>query len=128
MSSSIISPADGLDRLDITADGRPAVQSQRLDVTLVARNGVNPAAMYLFQPTPEMVAFDQSLPYGTKHIPSPSRRQDMSTVTTDEERAAWSREAEAEARRRGWMTARRPTWDGTEEADCFSCWRPQGEE
>ena len=120
----ITSPADGLDRLGITSSGRAVPAEATLKVTLVCDPGVDPSKVFLVQPTPEMLAYDQSLPVGSKEIPAPIRHQDWKTPVSDAEQTRWSEEAEQEARRRGWMTARRPTWDGTPDPRAFDCWRP----
>lgn len=120
----ITTPSEALDRLGVVATGRPVPQEAALQVAMVCAPGVDPSKLYLIQPTPEMLAYDASLPTSSKPIPAPIRHQDWRTPTTEAEQARWSEEAEQEARRRGWMTARRPTWDGSPHPTCFACWLP----
>ncbi len=120
----ITPPKEALDRLGITSTGRATSQGETLKVTLHCSPGTNPSTSYLTQPTPAMLAYDASRPMGSKPIPSPLRHQDWKTPVSEDEQVRWSLEAEREARARGWMTARRPTWDGSPEQTCFDCWLP----
>jgi len=117
----ITTPADALNRHGIVA-GAP-LAPQRVEVALFSGTE-DMRTCYPFGASEEMRAYDQALPYGAQPIPAPSRHQDLRTPTTIAEQEAWSSEAEAEARRRGWQTSRRP--DGLRSV-CFDCWLPVGE-
>jgi hypothetical protein len=107
-------PAEGLDNLGILATG-PAkyaarhVQPSQEIATFDGDPGLRPRS--LGNETQAQIEYMATRPIGAMLICGPADPR-------------WSQEAEAEARRRGWMTSRWPRHDGTPHPTAFDLWWP----
>ncbi len=123
---SHMNPSDGLDYIGILASGPSGAALARRKaaratdgVTFHGDAGARPRNVGTDRP--EQIAYRQTLPFGSVCVPAP---------TNGEEGAAWSREAEEEARRRGWHTSRYPAWGPPGHVGLvpspltFDCWWP----
>lgn len=110
----IPAPADGLDNLGILASG-PAfyaaahIRRAREHATFYGDPTVRPRSVGT--ETRAQIEYMAARPFGAMLICGPADSR-------------WSQEAEAEARRRGWMTSRWPQHDGTPHPTAFDVWWP----
>lgn len=106
-----LTPTDGLDNLGILATGPGAVAAEHIRrlreiATFHGDPTVRPRS--LGNETAEQIEYAAARPIGA-----------MLICAADPQ---WSAECEAEARRRGWVTSRWPTWDGTPHPTAFDVW------